>query len=158
MISPSGLNSSAARPRLSAGALKRPRELAALYRAADILLVTSLKDGMNLVSKEYCASKGRDTRVLILSEFAGAVLQLARGAVLVNPYDVDAVAASLLQGFSMEETEKRRRMNILRKSIARQNVFWWVDNFLRAASRKKLEDFPSREIPSLWPGVAEEEE
>ena len=133
-------------------------ELAALYRAADMLLVTSLKDGMNLVSKEYCASKGRDTGVLILSEFAGAVLQLARGAVLVNPYDEDAVAASLLQGFSMEETEKRRRMNILRKSIARQNVFWWVDNFLRAASRKKLEDFPSREIPSLWPGVAEEEE
>ena len=133
-------------------------ELAALYRAADMLLVTSLKDGMNLVSKEYCASKGRDAGVLILSEFAGAALQLARGAVLVNPYDEDAVAASLLRGFSMEEREKRSKMNFLRKSIARQNVFWWVDNFLRAASGKKLDDFPSREIPSMWPGLEEKGE
>ncbi len=133
-------------------------ELAALYRAADMLLVTSLKDGMNLVSKEYCASKGRDAGVLILSEFAGAALQLARGAVLVNPYDEDAIAASLLRGFTMEEGEKRRRMNFMRKSIARQNVFWWVDNFLRAASGKKLSDFSSREIPTLWPGIEENTE
>jgi len=53
----------------------------------------------------------------------------------------------------MTEKEKRDRMRFLRKSIARQNVFWWVDNFLRAASGKKLEEFPEQAIPSLWPGV-----
>lgn len=128
-------------------------ELAAMYRAADIALVTSLKDGMNLVCKEYCACKGKEPGVLILSEFAGAALQLAKGAVLVNPYDMDGVADAIYRAFSMAEKEKRDRMRFLRKSIARQNVFWWVDNFLRAASGKKLEEFPEQAIPSLWPGV-----
>lgn len=133
-------------------------ELAAMYRAADMALVTSLKDGMNLVCKEYCACKGREKGVLILSEFAGAALQLARGAVLVNPYDVDAVAGAVRRAFFMDDREKKERMRFLRKSIARQDVFWWVDNFLRAAAGKKLEDFPEQAIPSLWPGVADGEQ
>ena len=133
-------------------------ELAALYRAADMALITSLKDGMNLVSKEYCACKGRDPGVLILSEFAGAALQLSRGAILVNPYDIDRLAAAIFRGFSMEDEEKKKKMNILRRSIARQDVFWWVDNFLRAGMGKRLEDFPEADIPTLWPGLDSERE
>ena len=71
--------------------LERP-ELLALYRAADIALITPLKDGMNLVAKEFCAAQVRDEGVLILSEFAGAADQLRNGAVLVNPYDIEKVA------------------------------------------------------------------
>ncbi len=108
------------------------------------LPVTSLKDGMNLVCKEYCACKGKEPGVLILSEFAGAALQLAKGAVLVNPYDTDGVAEAIYRAFSMAEKEKRDRMRFLRKSIARQNVFWWVDNFLRAAAGKKPGNSPNR--------------
>ncbi len=128
-------------------------ELAALYRGAEMALVTSLKDGMNLVCKEYCACKADGKGALVLSEFAGAAIQLAKGALLVNPYDVDAVASAIAEGFSMDEQEKKRRMRILRKSIARHDVFRWVDDFLRASVGKKLAEFPEEEIPPLWPGL-----
>lgn len=128
-------------------------ELAALYRGADMALVTSLKDGMNLVCKEYCACKTDARGVLVLSEFAGAAIQLAKGALLVNPYDVDAVASAIAEGLVMDEQERRRRMRILRKSIARNDVFRWVDDFLRASVGKKLSEFPQEEVSALWPGL-----
>ncbi|MDI9387946.1 MAG: trehalose-6-phosphate synthase [Synergistota bacterium] len=132
-------------------------ELAALYRGADMALVTSLKDGMNLVCKEYCACKTDARGVLILSEFAGAAIQLAKGALLVNPYDVDAVASAIAEGLSMVEQERRRRMRWLRKTIARNDVFRWVDDFLRASVGKKLAEFPEEEVPALWPGLEGDE-
>ncbi|MDD2351381.1 MAG: trehalose-6-phosphate synthase [Synergistaceae bacterium] len=128
-------------------------ELYSIYRASDIALVTSLKDGMNLVCKEYCASKGKESGVLILSEFAGAALQLSRGALLVNPFDVNDLSDSIYRAFSMDEHEKKIRMKSMRESIRRQDVFWWVENFLRAATGKKLEDYPEQDLPSLWPGL-----
>ena len=128
-------------------------ELYAAYRAADIAIVTSLKDGMNLVCKEYCASKGRKGGVLILSEFTGAAIQLSKGAVLVNPYDVCDVSESIYRAFMMDEEEQKARMKSMREAIRRQDVFWWVDNFLRAAACKKLGDFPEQDLPSLWPGL-----
>lgn len=128
-------------------------ELYAVYRAADIAIVTSLKDGMNLVSKEYCASKGREGGVLILSEFAGAAIQLSRGALLVNPYDINDIADAIYEAFTMDEKDKKSRMKNMREAVRRQDVFWWVDNFLRAAAGKKLEDFPEQDLPSLWPGL-----
>lgn len=128
-------------------------ELYAAYRAADIAIVTSLKDGMNLVCKEYCASKGRKGGVLILSEFTGAAIQLSKGAVLVNPYDVCDVSESIYRAFMMDEEEQKARMKSMREAIRRQDVFWWVDNFLRAAAGKKLGDFPEQDLPSLWPGL-----
>jgi trehalose 6-phosphate synthase len=134
------------------GSVSRP-ELAALYRGAEMALVTSLKDGMNLVCKEFCACKGSEAGVLVLSEFAGAAIQLAKGALLVNPYDVDAVARAIADGFLMDEKEKKRRMRLLRKSIARSDVFRWVDDFLRASVGKKLEEFPEEDIPPIWPGL-----
>jgi len=106
-------------------------ELLAYYRIADIALITPLKDGMNLVAKEYCASRVDGNGVLILSEFAGAAAQLQRGALLVNPYDIEGVAEAIYQAFTMSADERRARMQKLRRGIREQNIFWWVDSFLR---------------------------
>ncbi len=104
-------------------------ELLAYYRAADIALVTPLKDGMNLVSKEYCAARVNNDGVLILSEFAGAAFQLHRGALLVNPYHTCAVAEAIRTAFEMPVSEQRKRMRKSRARIRRENIFWWRDSF-----------------------------
>jgi trehalose 6-phosphate synthase/phosphatase len=108
--------------------LIRP-ELLALYRAADVALITPLKDGMNLVSKEFCAAQVEDAGVLILSEFAGAADQLGDGAILVNPYDIEGVAACLHQAFCMPENERRALMRRLRRRVRKENVFRWCESF-----------------------------
>ncbi len=108
--------------------LVRP-ELLALYRAADIALITPLKDGMNLVAKEFCASQVGDQGVLILSEFAGAAEQLRNGSILVNPYDIQAVAEALCEAFSMDPRERVRRMRKLRRKVRNENVFRWCELF-----------------------------
>jgi trehalose 6-phosphate synthase len=120
-------------------------DLLAYYRAADIALVTPLKDGMNLVAKEYCACSIEDDCVLILSEFAGAAEQLAKGALLVNPNDIEGVADAIDRGFHMNKIERQTRMRRMRRSIRDQDVFWWVDSFLRAAITKDLRAFPQLE-------------
>jgi trehalose 6-phosphate synthase len=109
-----------------------PVDLLAYYRAADIALITPLKDGMNLVAKEYCACSIEEDCVLILSEFAGAAEQLANGALLVNPHDVQAVAAAIKNAYAMSSAEKTARMRAMRRSIRREDVFDWVDSFLEA--------------------------
>jgi trehalose 6-phosphate synthase len=124
-----------------------PREeLVAYYRAADMALVTPLRDGMNLVAKEYCAANIDETGVLFLSEFAGAAAQLQQpGAILVNPYDVEGVARSIRRAFYMDEDERKRRMAGMRESVKKADIFWWVDSFLKAAFSRQLEDFPPME-------------
>lgn len=117
-------------------------DLLAYYRAAEIALITPLKDGMNLVAKEYCACSIEEDCVLILSEFAGAAAQLQRGALLVNPYDTEGVADAIYRAFTMDITERRARMRRLRRAIRKQDIFWWVDVFLRAAIAKDLSAFP----------------
>ncbi len=117
-------------------------ELLAYYRAADIALITPLKDGMNLVAKEYCACSIEEDCVLILSEFAGAAVQLAKGALLVNPYDIEGVADAIRLAYQMDAAERRARMRRLRRSVREHDVFWWVDAFLRAAITKDLDAFP----------------
>lgn len=104
-------------------------ELLAYYRAADIALVTPLKDGMNLVSKEYCAARVNNDGVLILSEFAGAAFQLNRGALLVNPYHTRAVAEAIRMAYEMPISEQRKRMRKLRFRIGQENIFWWRREF-----------------------------
>jgi trehalose 6-phosphate synthase len=116
-------------------------ELLAYYRAADIALITPLKDGMNLVAKEYCACSIEEDCVLILSEFAGAAAQLGSGALLVNPYDVQGVAEAIRTAHAMPVAERTARMRRMRRSIQRQDVFWWVESFLRAAVARGLRDF-----------------
>jgi trehalose 6-phosphate synthase len=117
------------------------RELIAYYRTAEIGLITPLKDGMNLVAKEYCACS-LDDGVLILSEFAGAAAQLHNGALLANPFDIQGLADKIHAALTMEQRERLARMRKLRRCIARQNVFWWVDSFLRAAIAQDLTSFP----------------
>ncbi len=109
-------------------------DLLALYHACQIALITPLKDGMNLVAKEYCACNPDEDGVLILSEFAGAATQMARGALLVNPYDIEGIADTIHTAFLMSGEERRARMRRLRRGIRRQDVFWWVDAFVRAAT------------------------
>lgn len=116
--------------------------LIASYRAAHVGLVTPLKDGMNLVAKEYCASNLSEEGVLILSQFAGAAAQLQKGAIMVNPYDIEGMADAIHTAFHMDIAERRLRMKRLRESIRRHNVFRWVDSYLNAAMAKKLGDFP----------------
>ena len=113
-------------------------ELIAHYRAAGIALVTPLKDGMNLVAKEFCASCLEDKGVLILSEYAGATAQLQKNALLVNPYDVEGVAAAIYRAFTMPREEARRRMRGLRDTIRKTDLDWWVETFLKAALDQDL--------------------
>jgi trehalose 6-phosphate synthase/phosphatase len=108
-----------------------PRELVALYRAADVMLVTPLRDGMNLVAKEYVASRLDETGVLILSEFAGAADEMG-DALLVNPYDIDSVAHALTRATTMPFEEQRKRMRTLRKSVLDNDVHAWARGFLSA--------------------------
>jgi trehalose 6-phosphate synthase/phosphatase len=105
------------------------RELVALYAAADVMLVTPLRDGMNLVAKEYVASRVNDDGVLVLSEFAGAAAELA-GAVVVNPYDVDAVSESIHRALSMESAERETRMRAMRERVSDYTVHRWAAEFL----------------------------
>jgi trehalose 6-phosphate synthase len=85
---------------------------------------------MNLVAKEYCASNVDGRGVLILSEFAGAARQLYKGAILVNPYDLDATADAIYRAYSMSAEERAGRMKILRREVRNQNVSRWVKGFL----------------------------
>ena len=107
-------------------------ELVPLYRAADVALVTPLRDGMNLVAKEYVTAQVEDDGVLILSEMAGAADELQE-ALVVNPFDIEAVAETLHRALSMSEDERRARMSALRHRVRAHDVHAWVDDFLRAA-------------------------
>jgi len=106
-----------------------PEQLVALYRVADVMLVTPLRDGMNLVAKEYVASRVDEGGVLVLSEFAGAADELT-DAVLVNPYDTDGMATSIQQALSMGQDERRARMRALRRHVFEHDVHLWARRFL----------------------------
>ncbi len=117
-------------------------DLIAYYRAARIALVTPLKDGMNLVAKEFCACSVDEDGVLILSEFAGAAAQLQHGALLVNPYDLEGTADAIYRACNMPQSERQARMRVLRRAVSRQDVFRWVNSFLEAAIASDLDAFP----------------
>ncbi len=108
-----------------------PDKLVALYLAADVMLVTPFRDGMNLVAKEYVATRLDDTGVLVLSEFTGAAHEL-RQALLVNPHDVDGLVATLGRALKMPKGEMTRRMRHLRKAVHTYDVHMWGRDFLAA--------------------------
>ena len=108
-------------------------DLIATYRASDVALITSLKDGMNLISKEYCTSRVNGDGALILSEFAGSASQLQHDALSVNPYDRVGTAEAIYEACHMSWDEQNRRMKRLRAIIRRHDIHWWVEAFLRAA-------------------------
>jgi trehalose 6-phosphate synthase len=113
-------------------------ELSAHYRAAGVALVTPLKDGMNLVAKEFCAANLEGKGVLILSESAGAGAQLQDSALLVNPQDVEGVAAAIHRAVTMPPDERRRRMDAMRAQVRARDIFWWTETFLKAANDESL--------------------
>lgn len=131
--------------------------LIALYRLTDVAVITPLRDGMNLMAKEYLAAKTDDSGVLILSEMAGASSELGE-ALIVNPNDIEEVAHAMETALTMPEEEQRRRNRLLRKRLKDYNVFQWGDDFvhqtlaikdeqrsyetrfLDATSRKRLEE------------------
>ena len=117
-------------------------ELISLYRACDIAFVTPLKDGMNLVAKEYCACNIDEKGVLILSEFAGAAQQFYQDAILINPHDIERSARAIHKAFNMPLEEKNQRMRNLRENIKNKDIFWWLNSFLNAAIEKNLSSFP----------------
>jgi len=131
------------------------KEIARFYRAASVCLVTSLHDGMNLVAKEFVASREDERGVLILSTFAGAALELT-DALQVNPYDVQQLAASILRSLEMPEEEQEARMRHMRKNIREHNVYRWAASLLSDLTEIRL-DTPDRgEPPKAEEARAEE--
>lgn len=104
-------------------------EMAALYVASDIMVVTPFRDGMNLVAKEYVACRFSDDGALVLSEFAGAAEELKQ-AYLVNPYDINGMKAQMLDAFQAEPKELTRRMKAMRRTVAENDVENWANAFL----------------------------
>jgi trehalose-6-phosphate synthase len=108
-----------------------PEEMAALYLAADALLVTSLRDGMNLVAKEYVAARHDAGGALVLSEFAGAADELTQ-AIRINPHDIDALKAAIMQAIAMDRRSARRRMAAMRRRVLEHDVSDWSAEFVAA--------------------------
>jgi trehalose-6-phosphate synthase len=109
-------------------------ELVALYLAADVMLVTSLRDGMNLVAKEYVATRIDERGSLVLSEFTGAAIELKQ-AYVVNPHDIDGLKAAVVVAASAGPREASRRMRALRRRVFEFDVSRWAQDFLRALER-----------------------
>ena len=131
-----------------------PREeMVALYLAADVMLVTALRDGMNLVAKEYVASRFEGTGVLVLSEFTGASDELKR-AIRINPHDIEGLKDSIVKATQMPEDEQRRRMRAMRKQVLHNDVARWSSEFLTAlrktagAKESLTDDAPLAELDS----------
>jgi trehalose 6-phosphate synthase len=119
------------RPAISYLHTSYPREeMAALFQAADIMVVTPLRDGMNLVAKEYVACRFQGDGALVLSEFAGAADEL-RQAYLVNPYDINGMKDAIVEAIRADPKDLRRRMKAMRKTVAEHDVSDWADEFLR---------------------------
>jgi alpha,alpha-trehalose-phosphate synthase [UDP-forming] len=118
-----------------------PREeMAALYLAADVMLVTSLRDGMNLVAKEYVACRYDESGALVLSEFTGAADELG-GAFLVNPHDIEGLKDAIVRAATIRPAEARRRMRLMRRRVREHDVAHWAASFLGTLAR----------APESWP-------
>jgi len=109
-----------------------PREeMAALYLAADVMLVTALRDGMNLVAKEYVACRNDESGALVLSEFTGAADELV-GAFLVNPHDIEGLKDTIMRAVTVPPAQARRRMRSMRRRVYEHDVAHWAATFLDA--------------------------
>ena len=120
-------------------------ELAAIYRAADLCLVSSLQDGMNLVAKEFVACQLDERGVLVLSRFTGAAEEI-EGVVLINPFNVDGMAAAIRSALAMPVAERQRRMGAMRRRLRQATVFDWLNGVTsRVAS---MAGVPPADIPA----------
>jgi trehalose 6-phosphate synthase len=122
------------RPIILLRAHHEPPTVFRYYRAADVCYVSSLHDGMNLVAKEFIASREDERGVLILSQFTGAALELTE-ALIVNPYNIDEASSALVAGLTMSVEEQRERMSAMRAFLAEFNVYRWAGRMLVDAAR-----------------------
>ncbi len=131
------------RPIVLIGEHQEPRSVFELYRAADFCLVNSLHDGMNLVAKEFVASREDEDGVLILSTFAGASRELTE-AVLINPFDVNETAEAMEIAMRMGRDERRDRMSLMRRTVKENTVYRWAGRMLMDAARiRQRQSLPS---------------
>jgi trehalose 6-phosphate synthase len=114
-------------------------ELAALYRVADVMVVTPLRDGMNLVAKEYVVSRVDNGGALVLSEFAGASIELKQ-AYLVNPHDLDDLKDTLVRALEADPVDAARRMRSMRRHVRTHDVQSWARDYLSALTESELEE------------------
>nr|WP_246295998.1 trehalose-6-phosphate synthase [Arthrobacter wenxiniae] len=114
-------------------------EMVALYLASDVMLVTSLRDGMNLVAKEYVAARSDNSGALVLSEFTGAADQLKQ-ALLVNPHDIDGLKAIMVRAINLPKAESSRRMRSMRKQVLSHDVQRWSEDFLSTLQDEAVRD------------------
>jgi len=130
----------------------QPEDIYEYYRAADLCVVTSLHDGMNLVAKEFVSARDDERGVLILSQFTGAARELPE-ALIVNPYDTDQCATALHVALTMPVPEQRGRVRLMRGLIAEFNVYRWVGRMLIDAARMRRRDrVLDRALPDeMWP-------
>jgi trehalose-6-phosphate synthase len=121
-------------------------EISRFYRAASVCLVTSLHDGMNLVAKEFVASRDDERGVLILSTFAGAAHELS-DALLINPYDVQQLAEAIHRAIEMPEDQQSLRMQRMRQNVREHNVFRWAANLLSDLTEIRIDTPERAEVP-----------
>jgi alpha,alpha-trehalose-phosphate synthase [UDP-forming] len=114
-------------------------EIMPYYRAADLCMVTSLHDGMNLVAKEFVATREDEEGALILSQFTGASREL-RDALIVNPYDADQLAESIRMALEMDAQERHQRMQRMRRIVREHNVYHWAGNLISELSEIRLDE------------------
>jgi trehalose 6-phosphate synthase len=117
-------------------------ELVAYYLAADVMLVTPLRDGMNLVAKEYVASRYDETGALVLSEFTGAADEL-HSAFIINPHDIDGLKDTIVRAATVSPAEARRQMRSMRRRVLEHDVAYWARTYLDALSQVPVRDHPA---------------
>ena len=123
-------------------------QMMALHRMADFCVVTSLHDGMNLVAKEFVASRNDEDGVLVLSRFTGAAREL-QDALQVNPFSIEETSSAYRQAILMPREERRRRMQRMREEVETNNVYRWAGKFLSALTKFEFREtaWPSQELP-----------
>ena len=133
----------------------QPRSaLAGLYRASRVGLVTPLRDGMNLVAKEYVAAQDPDDPgVLVLSRFAGAAKQMT-DAVIVNPYDVQGMADAMARALDMPLAERQQRHEALMKTVSEEDISHWREDYMTALSGVDVSGVTGGSIHAEQAGVA----
>lgn len=140
-------------PIILAATHHEPDAVFTLFRSADLCMVSSLHDGMNLVAKEFVAARDDDDGVLILSTFAGASRELHE-ALIVNPYDIHAMGEALHIGLSMPDDQRRDRMRLMREMVGEHNIYFWAGRMLLDAARIRKRRHIERQIADVSKEVA----
>jgi trehalose 6-phosphate synthase len=113
-------------------------EIRPFYETADLCLVTSLHDGMNLVAKEYISARDEESGVLILSQFTGASREL-RDALIVNPYDIEGMAEAIRTALEMDPAQQKARMRTMRETLRNRNIYYWAADLIAALAQVRME-------------------